>query len=74
MKSQEFGVVMHADATCRYVRPVNARAWAIGSKTENGRFRVRRVVWGRLLAREEKRDGEVIRAARLLIRVNLHAD
>ena len=29
---------------------------------------VRRIVWGRLLARAEKRDGEIIRAARILVR------
>ena len=51
-----------------YVQPVNAKAWAIGQRTKNGRFHVRRVVWGRLLARAEKRDGETIEAARILVR------
>ena len=34
-------------------------AWAIGRKTPHG-FSVRRVVWGKLLARYEKREGEKI--------------
>jgi len=44
----------------------NGRAWAIG-KPVHGGFRVRRVVWGRLLAREERRAGEQIRAARIWV-------
>lgn len=44
----------------------NAKAWALGQHVRNG-FRVRRVVWGRALAREEKRDGENIRRAIILI-------
>jgi hypothetical protein len=55
----------------RFVR--NYDAWAIGtyeirSNGKVGRFHVRRVVWGRLMAREEKRDNEVIRRAVILIR------
>jgi hypothetical protein len=53
--------------------PQNYEAWAIGSyriRTDGrvGRFHVRRVVWGRLLARAEKRPGEVIRRAFILVR------
>jgi hypothetical protein len=53
--------------------PRNWQAWALGSYEVRrdgrvGRFHVRRVVWGRLLAREEKRPGEVIRRAYVLIR------
>ena len=43
-------------------RAVNSKAWAIGSQQRNG-FHVRRIVWGLLMAREERRDGEEIRAA-----------
>jgi len=64
----EFAVVMNANVRYRYVQPVNAKAWVIGRLLKNGRFRIRRVVWGRLLARAEKRDGEVIEAARILVR------
>ena len=39
----------------------NSKAWAIGREW-NG-FYVRRVVWGRKLARAEKRPGEAIRSA-----------
>lgn len=44
----------------------NAKAWALGHHDRNG-FRVRRIVWGRLMAREEKRPGENIRRATILI-------
>jgi len=64
----EFALVMNADLKYRYLQPVNAKAWAIGRLTKNGRFHVRRIVWGRLLARAEKRDGEIIRAVRILVR------
>jgi hypothetical protein len=37
----------------------NSMAWAIGEE-HSGRFSVRRVVWGRLLARYEKRPRERI--------------
>jgi hypothetical protein len=40
----------------------NAGAWAIGNETKRG-FNIRRVVWGRMLARAEKRKGEEIRKA-----------
>jgi hypothetical protein len=45
----------------------NSRAWALGTQQGNG-FHVRRVVWGRLMAREEKRPGEKIKRATILIR------
>lgn len=44
----------------------NAKAWALGQHMRHG-FKVRRVVWGRALAREEKRPGENIRRATILI-------
>jgi hypothetical protein len=50
----------------------NERAWAIGTAYSPGigkpeRFHIRRVVWGRLLAREEKRPGEVIKRVTVLV-------
>lgn len=47
---------------------VNADAWAIGNVRPTGRLSIRKVVWGRLMARYEKRDGEVIRRAFILCR------
>lgn len=44
----------------------NARAYAIGTQQING-FHVRRVVWGSLMARLEKRPGEVIKRAVILV-------
>lgn len=44
----------------------NYKAWAIGTQQRNG-FRVRRVVWGKLMASYERRDGEEIRAAVILV-------
>ena len=44
----------------------NADAWAVGQML-HGRFHVRRVVWGRLAARHERRLDEVIRKARVLV-------
>jgi hypothetical protein len=46
----------------------NSQAWAIGRLQMNG-FHVRRIVWGKTLASEERRDGETIRRA--IIRVAL---
>ena len=66
--SLEFALIMNADVRYRYVQPMNAKAWAIGHKLKNGRLSVRRIVWGRLMARAEKRDGEIITAARILVR------
>ena len=50
----------------------NERAWALGTLKpyrmgKGARFHIRRVVWGRLLAREEKRPGEVIRRVVVLV-------
>lgn len=39
--------------------------WAIGRMRPTGWFDIRRLVVGRLLAREEKREGEVIRKVRV---------
>ncbi len=44
----------------------NESAWAIG-RIERGRFNIRRVVWGRLLARYEKRKGEKIKRVIILV-------
>lgn len=49
------------------IRPAsNWQAWAIGRTTARG-FKVRRVVWGRILARHEKRSDEKIVAARVMV-------
>jgi hypothetical protein len=48
------------------VRARNADAYALG-RQERGGFRVRRVVWGRFMARMERRDGEEIRRACILV-------
>ena len=47
-------------------QPRNHSAWAIGSQTRQG-FYVRRVVWGLLMAFAEKREGEEIRAAEIMV-------
>jgi hypothetical protein len=49
-----------------YDRAANADAYALGEKQRNG-FKVRRVVWGLLLARAEKRHGEEIRRVMLWV-------
>lgn len=51
-----------------YVAPQNADCWAVGDVLDNGRFRVRRIVWGRLVAREETRQGESMRQAAIYVR------
>lgn len=66
--SLEFAVVMNADLKYRYVAPVNAKAWAIGRKLKNGRIKVRRIVWGRMLARAERWTGEIITPVRILVK------
>ena len=48
-------------------RPINAACWVLCSK-QGQRWHVRRVVWGRLLARAEKRPGEVIKRAMILLK------
>jgi hypothetical protein len=37
----------------------NPKAWAI-CRLDRGSWHIRRIVWGRLLARAEKRKGEVV--------------
>ena len=46
----------------------NAGAWALGKEGKRG-FVIRRVVWGRMLARAEKRKGEQIRRATIYINI-----
>jgi hypothetical protein len=46
----------------------NSQAWAIGRQVRNG-FHVRRVVWGKLLASAERREGETIRRATIRVAV-----
>lgn len=48
-------------------RATNSDAWAIGDVTASGQFRIRRIVWGMTLARAERRDGEEIRKALVLV-------
>lgn len=48
--------------------PRNSYAWAICYDDARGSRHVRRVVWGRLLAREEKRPGEYIRRCQIMTR------
>ncbi len=43
-------------------RATNAGGWALGKAGKRG-FVIRRVLWGRMLARQEKRKGETIRKA-----------
>lgn len=45
---------------CKHAR--NSRAYAIGEQQRNG-FHVRKVVWGRLMAKYERRPGERIKRA-----------
>jgi hypothetical protein len=51
------------------VRARNADAYAVGQQ-ERGGFHVRRVVWGRLMARYERRADEEIRRACILVESN----
>ena len=50
-----------------YKRPVNHACWALCYR-QGKRWRVRRIVWGRLLARTEKRADETIRRASIVVR------
>lgn len=52
----------------RLRKPTNAKAWALCITRENGNIFIRRVVWGRLMARAEKRDGETIKPVTIYIR------
>jgi len=45
----------------------NAKAYALGEQRRSG-FHIRRIVWGRLMARAERRPGEKIRRARLYVK------
>jgi hypothetical protein len=45
----------------------NWSAYAVGKIIRGGRFKVRRIVWGRLMARSEKRKGEKIVRACIMI-------
>jgi hypothetical protein len=45
----------------------NSSAYAIG-QIRRGSFHVRRVVWGRLLARAEKRSDEMIKRVTIALR------
>jgi hypothetical protein len=46
----------------------NASAWALCERSNaNGRLRVRKVVWGLMMARYERRAGELILPVRLVI-------
>ena len=56
----------HKLATRHTRQARNARAYAIGYPQPNG-FHVRRIVWGLLMAKAEKRDSEHIRRAILLV-------
>jgi hypothetical protein len=55
-------------AAATSVRASNAECWALGTVLKNGQFKVRRIVWGRLMARAEKRPGERIRRATIYIK------
>jgi hypothetical protein len=44
----------------------NSQSWAIGRQQRNG-FHVRRIVWGKLMARSERREGEEIRRASICV-------
>ena len=44
----------------RWRRPDNAHAWALCRRLANGHIRIRVIVWGRTMARRERREGEII--------------
>ena len=52
-----------------YSEAANKDCWALGEQTRNG-FKVRRVVWGLLLAAAERRETEEIRRAVILVGVH----
>ena len=70
MKGNFSRVEMGAQVWLRFAHgarhAANSGAWAIGF-IDRGRFRVRRIVWGRAMARAEKRDGEHIRRATIIV-------
>jgi hypothetical protein len=49
--------------------PRNHMCWAIYYNDRHGARHVRRIVWGRLLARAEKRPGEFITRASIATRL-----
>ena len=51
-----------------YKRAANHGCWALCWKMANGQWKVRRIVWGILMARSEKRPGETIKRAAILLR------
>ena len=51
------------------ILPINHLCWAIGRLTKDESFRVRRIVWGRLLANAEKRPGEQILQASISVEI-----
>lgn len=50
-----------------YRDAINWNAYAIGKVMPSGAFKVRRIVWGRLLARAERRKDEQIARAAIMI-------
>jgi hypothetical protein len=54
-----------------YKRPINFECWALCSK-QGKRWHVRRIVWGREMARAEKREGETIKRAAILLKETKH--
>ena len=53
-----------------FKRAGNHAAWALCTKQGNGRWHVRRVVWGIIMARAEKREGEKIKRAHIMLRAD----
>ena len=49
-----------------FKHPSNGDAWAIGVQRSNG-FHIRRIVWGLLMAQCERRAGEQVRRATILV-------
>ena len=49
---------------CPWLR--NADAWGVGVERD-GWLRIRRIVWGRVVARAERRAGEVIRRVTIMV-------
>lgn len=47
-------------------KTANYRAWVVGKQRRDG-FHIRRVLWGRALARAECRPGEEIRRAVVIV-------
>ncbi len=53
------------------IMPTNTYCWAVGRMLKSGARKVRRIVWGRALARIERREGEEIWRAMIVTRANL---